>query len=283
MATTEAKPAPPSKEPSPSKPDVVMAPHAPSSTVVAKDAPAVPAPQASNLGSATTKDTLRSTKGSHRSGRKPSYQKKKMIVLSSIQKKQVDAVFEKLFGYSWGTEPSPDISSHDSSHILLTKIFGSKKAAKVLFSVQRQRRTKESTTVKIVQKSSLPPKTAPKNQTPKASTLASQATRTAGVAAAAAFPSDPTPKPSQQPPSVASGVDSLLHQMQDKKKTSTIMRTAMDWESFKEQSGTLGEKLEQHAESKGAYLKRQDFLNRVDNRKFEQERDDRERNRAKNN
>ena len=76
------------------------------------------------------------------------------------------------------------------------------------------------------------------------------------------------------------GVDDLLKKMNDTGKVSTITKTAHDWESFKADTG-LQASLEEHTESKGAYLKRQDFLDRVDHRKFEKERQVRERERAK--
>jgi hypothetical protein len=64
------------------------------------------------------------------------------------------------------------------------------------------------------------------------------------------------------------------------KKTTTVAKTSADWEQFKETTG-LGEKLEEQAESSTSYLKKQDFLHRVDHRKFELEKQERERERAK--
>ena len=76
------------------------------------------------------------------------------------------------------------------------------------------------------------------------------------------------------------GVDDLLKKMNDAGKVSTIAKTAHDWENFKTDTG-LAASLEEHIESKGAFLKKQDFLERVDHRKFQHERQERERERAK--
>jgi Bucentaur or craniofacial development len=61
---------------------------------------------------------------------------------------------------------------------------------------------------------------------------------------------------------------------------STVQKTSNDWEQFKETTG-LGDRLEEQAESSTAFLKRQDFLTRVDHRTFEIEKKDRDRERAK--
>ena len=76
------------------------------------------------------------------------------------------------------------------------------------------------------------------------------------------------------------GVDDLLQKMNDTGKVSTIAKTAVDWEAFKTDTG-LAASLEDHTESKGAFLKKKDFLDRVDQRKFEYERQVRERDRVK--
>jgi hypothetical protein len=81
--------------------------------------------------------------------------------------------------------------------------------------------------------------------------------------------------------SIGSGMDQLLAHIKNESKSSstTVMKTAMDWESFKDQSG-LGSTLEEKAESSTALLKQHDFLLRVDHRQFEQEKTIREKERA---
>ena len=77
-----------------------------------------------------------------------------------------------------------------------------------------------------------------------------------------------------------SNVDHVLAKLAGPSKVSTVQKTSNDWESFKQTDKQLQEELEQRAQGKDAYLVKQDFLTRVDNRKFELERDQRERERA---
>ncbi|XP_067327079.1 craniofacial development protein 1 [Anolis sagrei] len=69
------------------------------------------------------------------------------------------------------------------------------------------------------------------------------------------------------------GLDSLLGKIGSKKqKLSTLEKSKMDWESFKEQEG-IGDELAIHNRGKDGYLERKAFLERVDHRQFERERD----------
>ena len=217
--------------------------------------------------SVTVKPTVKKKSSNH----------KKLGYLSSVQKDKVDSVFLKMFGYSWGTMPMVESSkSQDRSYILLKRIFCAKSAAQILHNTSAEKHGNSETTwgqTKIV---ALP--------AAESSTVTSFRDVRPQTSSTTPLPVEKQPVSPQGSSAVAApsgGADALLQQMQGPKTTSTIMKTAMDWESFKEESGALGEKLEQHAESKAAYLKRQDFLNRVDHRKFEQERQERERNRSR--
>ena len=64
-------------------------------------------------------------------------------------------------------------------------------------------------------------------------------------------------------------------------KISTVRKTNDDWEQFKESDKQLQDELEKKAQGKDAFLVKQDFLNRVDHRKFELEKEERDRERAK--
>lgn len=75
------------------------------------------------------------------------------------------------------------------------------------------------------------------------------------------------------------GIDSVLSQIKGPQKVTTIDKTNIDWETFKDKTG-LEEELKKKAEGKDAYLVKKDFLNRVDARRFEQEKDERNRKRA---
>ncbi|XP_015263745.1 PREDICTED: craniofacial development protein 1 [Gekko japonicus] len=70
-----------------------------------------------------------------------------------------------------------------------------------------------------------------------------------------------------------SGLNSLLGKLGPKKqKMSTLEKSKLDWEHFKEQEG-IGEELAIHNRGKEGYLERKAFLERVDHRQFEIERD----------
>jgi hypothetical protein len=71
-----------------------------------------------------------------------------------------------------------------------------------------------------------------------------------------------------------SNLSSLLQQLDGSKKITTIAKTAMDWEQYKDHT-MMKETLEQHTTSTTAYLPKQEFLQRVDQRKYEQEKQQR--------
>lgn len=75
------------------------------------------------------------------------------------------------------------------------------------------------------------------------------------------------------------GLGSVLSQIK-KSKTSTLEKSKQEWGQFKKEEG-LEEELDQHNRSKDAYVERQAFLLRADLRQFENEREIRERDRAR--
>ena len=81
----------------------------------------------------------------------------------------------------------------------------------------------------------------------------------------------------------AKGVDNLLTELSKPEKLSTVAKTSADWDLFKSKNAdaTLKEQLESQAYGNDAYLVKKDFLNRVDTRRFEKEKAERERERAK--
>ena len=95
------------------------------------------------------------------------------------------------------------------------------------------------------------------------------------AAAAAMQQSKTTQKPK--------GVDNLLTELSRPEKLSTISKTSTDWDLFKSKNAdaSLKEQLESRAEGNEAYLVKKDFLNRVDGRRFELEKKDRDRERSK--
>ena len=63
----------------------------------------------------------------------------------------------------------------------------------------------------------------------------------------------------------AGGLDGVLHAIKKPSSVSTMAKSSVDWDAFKEESN-LGDELEQA--TKDGYLQRQDFLTRCDVRQF---------------
>lgn len=76
--------------------------------------------------------------------------------------------------------------------------------------------------------------------------------------------------------SAASVLDSMVAAIQDPKKISTIEKSSLDWDNFKQKEG-IDDELKQF--TKDGYLEKQEFLQRVDLRKFEQEKKERDKKR----
>mmetsp|Transcript_8017 Transcript_8017/g.9195 ORF Transcript_8017/g.9195 Transcript_8017/m.9195 type:complete len:307 (+) Transcript_8017:341-1261(+) len=72
-------------------------------------------------------------------------------------------------------------------------------------------------------------------------------------------------------------LDKVVNQIGEKKGISTLEKSSFDWDKYKKEKG-IEEELEKYA--KDGYVEKQEFLNRVDQRKFEQEKEERNRQRA---
>lgn len=72
-------------------------------------------------------------------------------------------------------------------------------------------------------------------------------------------------------PSKAGGLGSILGALNKKNKISTLEKTKLDWDRFKNQEG-IAEDLNTFNRGKDGYLERQDFLQRTDVRQFEREK-----------
>ena len=89
----------------------------------------------------------------------------------------------------------------------------------------------------------------------------------------AAGPAAVPPLPAGSGLKRSSGMTSLLGKIGAKKqKMSTLEKSKLDWESFKEEEG-IGEELAIHNRGKEGYIERKAFLDRVDHRQFEIEQD----------
>ncbi|RWS11345.1 craniofacial development protein 1-like protein [Dinothrombium tinctorium] len=72
------------------------------------------------------------------------------------------------------------------------------------------------------------------------------------------------------------GLSNVLSAIGKKSKLSTLSKTKIDWQQFKEKEG-IEEELEQHNRSKDGFLDKQAFLQRADLRQFEIEKSIREK------
>ncbi|KAF7281065.1 yeti [Rhynchophorus ferrugineus] len=77
-----------------------------------------------------------------------------------------------------------------------------------------------------------------------------------------------------------SGISNVLSQLGKKQKISTLEKSKLDWDKFKQEEN-IEEELQTYNKGKDGYLDRQDFLQRADLRRFEIEKDIRNTERAK--
>ncbi len=69
-------------------------------------------------------------------------------------------------------------------------------------------------------------------------------------------------------------LDDILESLTGKKKITTMGKSKLDWDRFKDKAG-ITEELEQAAKSKDGYLAKQQFLEEANYKQFERERDER--------
>ena len=102
------------------------------------------------------------------------------------------------------------------------------------------------------------------------------------TAATAVYDSSPKPKTAAATNTrrKTKNVDNLLAKLAKPDKISVTAKTAADWDLFKAKNTDLEEKLESTARGNEAYLVKRDFLGRVDQRQFEIEKLERERERG---
>ena len=114
-------------------------------------------------------------------------------------------------------------------------------------------------------------------------TTAAAGRTTSSSDAASGSTSSVVPAPAPGRAGKRGGVDDLLAEISRPEKLSAISKTSADWDLFKAKNAdsALGEQLESQARGNEAYLVKKDFLTRVDHRRFELERAERDRERAK--
>ena len=204
------------------------------------------------------------------------------------KRKGVDAAFLRLFGYEWGTEFVLDEESlKDHKYIReLVRIFGPTKAARILGSPAPEgyinpRKRRKLTNKDDVNDDETPivvPMSKPEMIT-ETKIFAGQAIQVQRKVSEKDNNKNAASKVASKAPS--SNIDNVLAQLSGPTKLSTTQKTSNDWEQFKSTDKQLQEELERKAQSKDAYLVKQDFLNRVDQRKFNIEKEERDRERSK--
>ena len=188
---------------------------------------------------------------------------------AGAKRSAVDEAFRRMFHYDWGTKFGiPDDASSKAQELI--QIFGRGRAARIMGSqgeTVKRRKLDVAPRGKLMEYKSIE---LPKN-------LA----RTPETASASDTKGAPTSSNTSGSPKKSGKIDKVLEQLAGPAKTSTVKKTNQDWENFKESDKQLQDELEKQAQGKDAYLVKKDFLSRVDNRKFEIEKEGRDRERAK--
>ena len=211
------------------------------------------------------------------------------------KRKTVDEAFYRMYQYTWGESFSLEPETCDDFDRELIQIFGCSMAAKISAGKRRKLVTKSSSSSSnnnnkhpVISSSYQSSKNALIELKYPASVATIQLPTIASAAPGVVSSTKATSAPSKSGGAtrvavskLKSGIDSVLAQIAEPIKTSTVKKTSDDWESFKESDKQLQDELEKKAQSKDALLVRQDFLLRVDNRKFEIEKEERERERAR--
>jgi hypothetical protein len=97
----------------------------------------------------------------------------------------------------------------------------------------------------------------------------SEATYSATSGVAVSSLTSPTPIGVKRP--AVGGLSSVLSKIDKRPKMSTLVKSKLDWDSFKSAEG-IGDDLKIHNRGKDGYLERQAFLERTDHRQFEIEK-----------
>lgn len=209
-------------------------------------------------------------------------------VLAPSQKKAVDEAFQELFGYSWGTSfqlpRRRRLVSNDETVNLLVQVLGPVRAARVLQSggAIRPRRKRQAKTTLVKWAKTTDSATAAGSSSSTTQPQKQYETKLFAGQKIQVAVASVKPKQTATAAAAASsgGIDNMLQQIAGPSKISTVAKTSADWDTFKTDTGLEAE-LEKKAQGKDAFLVKQDFLTRVDNRKFELERDVRDKERAK--
>lgn len=189
--------------------------------------------------------------------------------LTPAKRKAVDDSFEQLFGYPFGTLDRPRRALRrgplDKTLEILEELFGRRGAAQILSRTTFSRPVKR-----------LPlPGTVAEVMTEEVRHYAGQSIVVQRKVAATTLMA-PAAKPKS---TKSSGLDILLQELEGPSKLTTVAKTSADWDQFKTKEG-LEEDLTKQAQGKNAFLQKKDFLDRVDARRFEVEKEVRDSERT---
>jgi hypothetical protein len=190
--------------------------------------------------------------------------------LSEAKRKDVDEAFLQMFGYRFGTRFLPKRRKvngpSDATQDLLIRIFGPTAAAQIMATSGTIAETK-------VKRATLPMNI---------SRTITEVKRYAGktIEVKRKINEHDVMDSVRADGSKPRGLDSLLQELEGPGKLSTVAKTSADWESFKQEAGVEAE-IEKQAQGKNAFLVKQDFLQRVDQRSFIQEKAKRDLERSK--
>ncbi|KAI2498962.1 Bucentaur or craniofacial development [Fragilaria crotonensis] len=191
--------------------------------------------------------------------------------LSEAKRKAVDEAFLQMFGYNFGTRFLPKRRKvngpSDATQDLLIRIFGPTAAAQIMAT------TSDTIAATKVKRATLPTTT---------SRTITEVKRYAGttIEVKRKVNARDSLDSGHADGSKPRGLDSLLQELEGPGKLSTVAKTSADWESFKQEAGVEAE-IEKQAQGKNAFLVKQDFLQRVDQRSFVQEKAKRDQERSK--
>mmetsp|Transcript_19718 Transcript_19718/g.30403 ORF Transcript_19718/g.30403 Transcript_19718/m.30403 type:complete len:269 (+) Transcript_19718:151-957(+) len=207
-------------------------------------------------------------------------------LLTAKKRKAVDDAFEELFGYPFGTafrmnskrsRKTKEFSKSDKQEQILVDIFGPTAAARLIKNSISTFEKPKATSTNYLPPLSLKKETitevkrfAGKDITVQKVVDPASSSKMATAATATEIKEKQDPK---------KGIDHVLDQLNGPAKLTTVAKTSSDWDTFKEKEG-VEEELEKKAQGKDAYLVKKDFLDRVDQRRFEHEKVARDKERA---
>ena len=165
--------------------------------------------------------------------------------------------------------------AYKKKYKILSNLFGSKVATKMLLRNNKHIANKEEATIANDTITQLQRKviTETKSFAGQQISIQKVVMQPVTITTATSEPKENTPK--------TSNLDTILTNIENSNnKISTIEKSNADWETYKQEQNIDGEEFEKRATGNESYLNKKEFLQRVDVRRFEQEKEERERKRV---